>query len=220
VGGNLISTTEWTGIRLADVLRQAQIKTGVEEIKFTSEDGYTESLPLDVAMDEGTLLVYAMNGEPLATVHGFPLRLYTPNRYGMKNPKWITKIEAINDLYQGYWEVRGWDKNAFVKTTSVIDNVVNATTGESMAGGIAFAGARGISKVELSLDGGDWQAAELKEPLTPLTWRLWRFQWPKSQTQKQLRVRAVDGDGAAQIQVEAPLHPDGASGYDEFNLSL
>src|SRR5258707_1002948 len=220
VGGNLISTTEWMGFRLSDVLNQAQLKSDVKEIKFTCADGYTESLPLASAMDERALLVYAMNGEPLLPVHGFPLRLYTTNRYGMKNPKWITNIEAISDAYTGYWEARGWDKDAIVKSTSVIDAVTNADNGEGAVGGIAFSGARGISKVELSIDGGNWQEADLKAPLTPLTWRFWRFNWKAAKGPHQLRVRAVDGQGAAQIEATAPLHPDGASGYDAVNVTV
>ncbi len=215
VGGDLISTTQWTGVRLSDILNKAGLQDGVVEIKFTCSDGYTESLSMDAAMDERTLLVYAMNGMALPDVHGFPLRLYTPNRYGMKNPKWITTIEGIRDPYDGYWEVRGWDKQAIVKTTSAIDNVAKdaAANGAVPVGGIAFAGARGISKVEIAVDGGDWQPAELKQPLSPLTWVLWRLNWQATKGHHDIRVRATDGTGAVQTSQVADLHPDGASGY-------
>ncbi len=222
VGGDLISSTRWTGIRLRDVLNQAGLKDGVVEIKFSSIDGYTESLPLESAMDERTLLVYAMNGEALTEAHGFPMRLYTPNRYGMKNPKWLTQIEAISSPYDGYWEVRGWDKQAIVKTTSVIDTIAadQAQNGSVPVGGIAFSGARSISKVEVSVDGGPWQEANLKEPISPLTWRLWRLDWKAAQGHHELRVRATDGQGAAQIEAVAPLHPDGASGYHSKQVDI
>src|SRR5262249_54462 len=111
VGGSLISDTRWTGLRLRDVLNQAGLKNGVVDIKFSCADGYTESLPLASAMDERTLLTFAMNGKALERTHGFPMRVYTPNRYGMKNSKWLIGIEALGaDYADGYWEVRGWDK--------------------------------------------------------------------------------------------------------------
>lgn len=215
VGGDLISSTRWTGIKLADILKQAGVKSGVVEIKFTCADGYTESLPLESAMNEQTLVAYAMNGEALLPEHGFPVRLYTPNRYGMKNPKWLTGIEAINAPYNGYWENEGWSKEANIKTTSMIDaiDVDQAQNGVVPVGGIAFAGSRGINAVELSVDGGDWQQAQLKTPLSALTWRLWRFNWQAPKGHHTIVVRATDGTGTLQTSQEAPLHPDGASGY-------
>jgi len=215
VGGGLISSTRWKGVTLKSILEKAKIRSNVKEIKFYSFDGYTESLPLESAMDERTLLAYATNGEPLRSEHGAPLRLFTPNRYGMKNPKWIEKIEAIPDTHNGYWEDRGWNKDAFVKSTSIIDVIAveNAKDMTVPVGGIAFAGSRGIAKVEVSADGGEWQPVTLKEPLAPLTWVLWRYDWVATKGYHTLTVRCTDGKGALQIQQEAPLHPDGASGY-------
>ncbi|MEP7286654.1 MAG: molybdopterin-dependent oxidoreductase [Chloroflexota bacterium] len=222
VGGNLISTTRWTAVRLRDVLNMAGLKDGVVEIKFTCSDGYTESLPLESAMDERTLLTYAMNGKALADIHGFPMRLFVPNRYGMKNPKWIIKIEAISEPHDGYWVVRGWDKNAFLKTVSVIDTFDrdHISDGAVPAGGIAFSGPRGISKVELSVDNGPWQPAQLKSPLSPLTWILWRANVKAAKGHHNVRVRAYEGDGTPQIEAEAPLHPSGASGYNDMDLDV
>jgi DMSO/TMAO reductase YedYZ molybdopterin-dependent catalytic subunit len=216
VGGDLISTTKWMGVQLREVLQRAGLKDGVAEIKFTCSDGYTEALPLESAMDERTLLAFGMNGETLAETHGFPLRLYVPNRYGMKNPKWITQIDAVADPYDGYWEVRGWDRDAIMKSTSVIDvmAVDLAANGIVPVGGMAFSGDRGISSVEISVDNGDWMPAQLKAPISPLTWTLWRLDWKATPGKHELRVRTVDGKGAPQIETRAPLHPDGASGYD------
>jgi DMSO/TMAO reductase YedYZ molybdopterin-dependent catalytic subunit len=222
VGGDLISSTHWTGVKLADVFKKAGLKDGVVEVRFTCADGYTESLPLESAMDERTLLVYATNGEALADIHGFPLRLYTPNRYGMKNPKWITQVEAIGTPFDGYWEERGWDKDAFVKSTAVIDNIATdkVENGAVPVGGIAFAGARGISKVEVAVDDGPWQEALLKDPISQLTWRLWRFDWTAAKGNHLLKVRTTDGQGQPQIETPAPLHPDGASGYHSKSADI
>ncbi len=213
VGGGLISNTHWTGVKLADLLKQAGVKDGVTEITFTSADGYYESIPLESAMNDNSLIAYATNGEALAPEHGFPVRLYTPNRYGMKNPKWIIKIEAVSAPFSGYWVDRGWNKEGIVKSTSIIDaiNTDGATTIVPM-GGIAFAGSRGISKVEIQVNGGDWQPAKLKTPISGLTWVLWRYDWPASKGHYTVVVRATDGTGALQIK-EGSNRADGASGY-------
>jgi DMSO/TMAO reductase YedYZ molybdopterin-dependent catalytic subunit len=215
VGGDLISTTRWQGVTLKSILETAKLRPGVKEIKFTCTDGYTESLPLESALDERTILAYATNGEVLTAEHGFPLRLYTPNRFGMKNPKWIKQITAIPAPYAGYWEVRGWDKDAFVKSTSIFDVIAVDLKKDELipVGGIAFAGDRGISKVEVSVDGGAWESAQLKTPISPLTWVLWRYEWPATKGYHTLTVRCTDGKGALQIAEQAPLHPTGASGY-------
>src|SRR5262249_10565953 len=109
-----------------------------------------------------------------------------------------------------------------VKTTSVIDVVATdkPQNGNVPIGGIAFAGKRGISKVEVSVDGSDWQRAELKEPLSPLTWRLWRLNWQASKGRHDIRVRATDGTGAVQTTQVADLHPDGASGYNSGSVNV
>lgn len=215
VGGDLISTTHWKGVTLKSLLEKAKLSPNVKEIKFTCSDGYTESLPLASAMDGRTLMAYATNDEPLRAEHGFPLRLYVPNRFGMKNPKWVTQITAINDEHNGYWEVRGWNKDAFVKSTSIFDTIAVTLEKDGVipVGGIAFAGDRTISKVELSVDDGPWQPAQLKAPISPLCWSLWRFDWKATKGYHTLTVRCTDGKGALQIDKPAPLHPDGASGY-------
>jgi hypothetical protein len=220
VGGDLISTTLFSGTRLKDVLEQAGLKLDAVDIKFTSVDGYTESLPIESAMDERTLLCYAMDNQPLTQEHGAPLRLYTPDRFGMKNPKWIIKIEAINEDYLGYWEKRGWSEQAWVQATSVIDATQTEDQGQIQVGGIAFAGARGIEAVQVRLDQGDWVPAELDDVLSPLTWVLWRATLPYSPGAHELTVRATDGTGALQTAERRNTHPDGATGYHTITISI
>jgi DMSO/TMAO reductase YedYZ molybdopterin-dependent catalytic subunit len=219
VGGDLISTTLFQGARLKDVLEKAGLQPGAVDIKFTCVDGYTESLPIDSAMDPRTLLCYAMGNQPLTEKHGAPIRLYTPDRFGMKNPKWIIRIEAVNEDYLGYWEQRRWSEQAWVQTTSVID-AANPSGGQVQVGGIAFAGARGISAVEIQADGGEWQPAMLNNPLSPLTWVLWSAVLQLSPGEHRLTVRAIDGDGAIQTAQVAPTHPDGATGLHSFSITF
>jgi hypothetical protein len=213
VGGDLISTTLFTGARLKDVLGKAGLKPSAVDLKFTCVDGYTESLPIDSAVDPRTLLCYAMGNQPLTRQHGAPLRLYTPDRFGMKNPKWIIKIEAVDKDYLGYWEQRGWSEDAWVQTASVIDATGSENTNAIQLGGIAFAGARGISKVEISVDGGPWQPVELNRPLSPLTWVLWRTTTDLASGEHTLTVRAIDGQGQTQTAEISSTHPAGATGY-------
>ena len=213
VGGDLIGTTLFTGARLKDVLEKAGLNSSVIDIKFTCVDGYSESLPIDSAMDPRTLLCYAMGNQPLTRQHGAPLRLYTPDRFGMKNPKWIIKIEAVDEDYLGYWEQRGWSEQAWVQTTAVVDAADPENSKETQVGGIAFAGARGISRVEISPDGGPWQPVELNRPLSPLTWVLWRTSLNMAPGTHTLTVRTIDGQGQAQTSTASSTHPSGATGY-------
>jgi DMSO/TMAO reductase YedYZ molybdopterin-dependent catalytic subunit len=217
LGGDLTSSTRFTGVRLKDVLAQAGLQASVQEISIQAVDGFYESVPLSEAMDDRTLLVYAMNGLPLPVGHGFPLRIYIPNHFGMKQPKWIVSMEAIDHQGEGYWVDRGWSEEAIPPTTSVIDTVAvndrDPQSGAVPVGGIAYSGARGISKVEVQIDNGDWVPAELRDPpLSPLTWVQWRYSWPAQPGQHTIQVRAYDGSGTLQETESNPPHPNGATG--------
>ncbi len=225
IDGDLISTTFLTGVPFKRILEEAGLKKSVQEFFIESVDGFYESVPLAEAMDDRTLLVYAMNGEPLTPPHGFPLRIYIPGHYGMKQPKWIKRIEAIDHKGKGYWVGRGWSATAVVRTTSVVDVVAkDLKTSDSQAipvGGIAYSGARGISRVEIQVDDGPWEKAEVREPaLSPLTWVQWRYSWKASRGTHTVRVRAYDGTGALQETAEHGTFPDGATGISEKHASV
>lgn len=217
LGGNLIGTTLWTGVRLQDVLADVGVQSRATQIEIRSVDGFHETLALDLLeQDPRIMLVYAWNNEPLTHEHGFPLRIWIPDRFGMKQPRWITEMEVTDEYRPGYWVQRGWDQAAIVRTTSVIDTVnPPEDSADGMAvpiGGIAYAGARGISRVEISVDGSEWQAAELLEPLSDTTWVLWRYAWPFEAGRHVFEVRCVDGNGDPQIRAAADPHPSGATG--------
>lgn len=220
VGGTYISNTIWTGFPLKELLEEAGIQDGVIDIKMEAADGYSESIPLEEAMQDDTMLVYLIDGQPLTEKHGFPLRLIVPGIFGMKNVKWITRIEAVAEDYQGYWQERSWSDVATVVTMSRIDipkRGYKARMGETVKiGGVAFAGDRGISKVEVTLDGGaTWQEAELSDVPSSRTWRLWRYDYLATDAGiKRIAVRATDGTGALQTEEEQDPLPDGATGYD------
>jgi molybdopterin-dependent oxidoreductase-like protein protein/molybdenum-dependent oxidoreductase-like protein len=221
VGGDLIGNALWRGVRLKDVLQTAGLKPGVVDIVLHASDDYRDSIPLDRATAEGTLLVFEMNGEQLRPEHGFPVRLLVPRIYGMKNVKWITRIEAVDVDVKGYWQRRGWDDRAEYKTMSRIDTPDGTTKGETSIAGIAFAGDRGVSKVEVSTDGGaTWEQAEIKPALSPISWVLWHKRWsPAKGGKHRLVVRATDGGGQVQTSQYATPAPSGSSGYHGVTVS-
>jgi len=220
VGGDLIGTTRWTGVSLKSLLPDLGLKSSATHLKISSADGFWETLPLDTIMaDERVMLAYAWDGVPLLEDHGFPLRVYIPDVHGMKQPKWIESIEAMDHWEPGYWVVRGWDKVAKMKATSVIDTIAVDMTIISAdqrklvpIGGIAHAGARGISKVELRVDDGPWQTAEIRTPLSQMTWVIWRYDWPFEPGKHTFTVRCYDGSNTPQIVEAMPPAPSGASG--------
>ncbi|MGW8225735.1 MAG: molybdopterin-dependent oxidoreductase [Anaerolineales bacterium] len=220
VGGDLIGTTLFQGARLKDVLETAKLNPKAIDIKFTGVDGYTESLPVQAALDPETLLCYNMGNQPLTRAHGSPLRLYTPGRYGIKNPKWIIKIEAIDSDYKGFWQQRGWTEDGIIKTTSVIDAAQENSDGSVMAGGIAFSGERGIEGVELRVDDGGWVTAELDRPLSHLTWVLWRAELQLTPGEHTLTVRAIDATGEIQTEEKSGSQPEGATGYHSISITI
>lgn len=220
IGGDLTGTTRWTGVSLQRLLPDLGLRPEATHLKIRATDGFYEIVPLDIVRsDERVMLVYAWDGVPLPTGHGFPLRVYVPDVYGMKQPKWIESIEATDHWEPGYWVVRGWDKVARMKATSVIDtvgmdmNIIHAREGTPIPiGGIAHAGARGISRVEIQVDGGDWRQATLRTPLSDLTWVIWRYDWPFAPGEHTFTVRCYDGSDTPQIVTPAPPEPTGASG--------
>jgi DMSO/TMAO reductase YedYZ molybdopterin-dependent catalytic subunit len=222
IAGDLISTTRWTGVQLNLLLEEWNLLPEATHLRITSADGFDEYVALEtIRNDDRILLAYAWDGQPLKQKHGFPLRIYIPNHYGMKQPKWITDIEVVDEWQEGYWVRRGWSESALVQTTSVIDTVatdaVYERDGQMVVpiGGIAYAGSRGISSVEVQIDDGEWEQAELRSPLSELTWVVWRYDWPFTDGGHTFRVRCVDGLGGPQTETVQGVRPDGATGLHQ-----
>ena len=217
VGGDLMSNAYFRGTRLADLLNEAGLQPGSTELIFRASDGYSDRLHLSQALDPLALIVYEINGAPLPQAHGFPARLLIPGLYGMKNGKWLTGLEVDSSDYTGYWESRGWTREAKVKMTSRIDlpgDGAVLTTKPTWIAGVAYSSDKGIGQVEVSTDAGaTWQPATLRRPLGALTWVLWQYHWQPTSGAHVLAVRAIDLAGNVQTISEAPPLPDGASGY-------
>lgn len=219
VGGELTSTTRWTGVPLQRLLPEWGLQENATHLRITSADGFFEYLAVeDIRNDPRVMLAYAWDGVPLRIRHGFPLRVYIPDVYGMKQPKWIERIEAVASWEPGYWVARSWDRTAQMRAVSVIDTVAADAPVERdgqryvPVGGMAHAGARGISRVEVRVDGGEWREAELRAPISELTWTLWRYEWPFSPGEHTFAVRCFEGDGTEQLSERRPPHPSGATG--------
>ncbi len=226
VGGKYISTATWRGFPLVELLREAGLHDGIVDIELHAADGYVESIPLAEALAEDTMVVHTMNGEPLNDEHGAPARLIVPGIFGMKNVKWLTQVIAVDEDIKGFWQMRGWSDPAPVVTMSKISTPRSGdevTVGQPFkAGGVAFAGDRGIQRVEVSFDGGaTWNDAQLSDPLSPLAWRLWSIEHtPAALGLLWITVRATDGTGEVQTAEERMTLPDGATGYHSVRVTV
>jgi DMSO/TMAO reductase YedYZ molybdopterin-dependent catalytic subunit len=224
-GGELIGTAVWTGVRMRDLLQRARPTVKAFDVVLTSVDGYVDSFPVAKALEPETLLVYLMNGKTLPQDHGYPVRTLVPNIYGMKNVKWLRSIEVASFDKLGYWQEGGWSDGAIVNTGTRIDvpaRTLRWNGGEVTVAGIAFAGSRGITKVELSFDGArTWQTAKLEAAAGPLTWRRWSAQWtPPSAGTHTLQARATDGRGDTETPVSRQPFPNGATGYHQLQVNV
>jgi DMSO/TMAO reductase YedYZ molybdopterin-dependent catalytic subunit len=216
---DLISTTLWTGVSVQDVLADAGVQDGAQYLYITSGDGFYETVPLDlINNDRRIMFAYEWDKQPIPVDHGFPLRIWIPNRYGMKQPKWITGVEVVGEYQPGYWVERGWSRQAMMNIWSFIDTIAVDSLieqdGQQLVpiGGIAFAGDRGISSVEVRVDDGPWQEAQMREPLSQTTWAIWRYEWPFQEGEHTFAVRCTDGNRDLQVLEPGDPRPDGSTG--------
>lgn len=226
VGGDLISTATWTGYRIRDLLRDSGIHPEADMVLSTSVDGFTAGTPVDALTDErDALLAIGMNGVPLPIEHGYPARLVVPGLYGFVSAtKWVVDLELTRfDRAQAYWTRLGWSARAPIKTQSRID-VPRAgqrvPRGPVTFGGIAWAQHRGVRAVEVRVDDGPWQPAELGTAYSNDTWRLWSFAWTAEPGAHTIAVRAIDNTGAVQTGEPAGVIPDGATGWHTVSFDV
>jgi len=203
----LISNAIWKGIPLRDLLDQAVPLSNAARVRFHGVDNYTDTIPLEKAMKPTTLLAYDMNGVRLPHRHGYPLRLIVPGYFGEKHVKWLTRIEVTHAAAKGFYEAQGWGPDFITPTRSRIDVPdydSRFSIGESQqpieVKGMAYGGDRGISRVEVSFDGGkSWRDTEIYYSGGDLAWSLWKTEWkPDAAGDYLLVVRATDGKGETQ----------------------
>jgi len=210
LNGEKLDTALWTGVPITDLLPD-----GLPDeccVMLRAADDYYEEFPL-AALSDG-FLAYGMNGAPLPRGHGYPVRALIPGHWGEINVKWLTEIEVLEEEAVGYWEERGWHGTGPVETVAKL-HAVDERDGRVVVGGHAYAGTRGIDRVEVSTDGGEsWTDATLSEPLPgDDVWRQWRHEYDPPGGAHDVVVRAVDGTGEIQPEAESPPFPDGPTGW-------
>jgi DMSO/TMAO reductase YedYZ molybdopterin-dependent catalytic subunit len=225
----LISNAAWKGFPLRDLLDQAGVLSGAARVRLHGADNYTDTIPLEKAMDPTTLLAYEMNGAPLPDRHGYPLRVIVPGYFGEKHVKWLTRIEVGDANAKGFYEKQGWGPDFIVPTRSRIDAPddwafvsLGKLTAPIEVKGIAFGGDRGISRVELSFDDGQtWNDAEIYYAGGDLAWSLWKAEWtPPGAGDYSLVVRATDAEGNVQEWEEDRGPFSGVSGLHKINVRV
>jgi DMSO/TMAO reductase YedYZ molybdopterin-dependent catalytic subunit len=224
IGGPYIGNARWVGAPLKPLLDEAGVHPRADQIVTRSVDGFTVGTPTAVATDgRDAMLAISMNGEVLPFAHGFPVRMIVPGLYGyVSATKWLTDIELTTfDAYDAYWVQRGWAQQAAIKTESRIDTPrSNAKVGTVMVAGVAWAQHRGIQRVEVRVDDGEWNDASLSTEDTTDTWRQWRWPWRATAGSHTLQVRATDADGATQPEQQLPPFPNGATGWHTVRVTV
>ncbi|MDT8915225.1 molybdopterin-dependent oxidoreductase [Amycolatopsis sp. PS_44_ISF1] len=220
VGGTYVSTSNFIGVDLADLLAEAGVQPGAEQLFCSSVDGWTSGTPVAAAQERarGAMLAIGMNREPLPLEHGFPARLVTPGLYGyVSATKWIVDIEVTTwKARQAYWLKRSWSEQAPIKTESRIDEPKGFDTvpsGPVRLSGIAWAQFRGIDRVEINLDDTGWRPVTLSSEVNLNTWRMWWAQISVKPGTHQVKVRATDRTGYTQTEDRAGTVPNGATGW-------
>jgi DMSO/TMAO reductase YedYZ molybdopterin-dependent catalytic subunit len=226
VGGDLISNALWLGTPIKALLDEVQPLPDADQVVQRSVDGWTCGTPTAVLRDgRDALLAVGMNGQPLPIEHGFPVRMVVPGLYGYVSAcKWIYEIELTRFAdFDAYWVPRGWSQQAPIKTQSRIDTPRDGSRkkpGDVVVAGVAWAQHRGISKVEVQVDGGPWAAATLAGTVSADTWRQWWYRWPATPGEHTLRVRATDATGQTQTSTPASPAPNGATGWHTVRVSI
>ncbi|MDQ1060163.1 DMSO/TMAO reductase YedYZ molybdopterin-dependent catalytic subunit [Arthrobacter globiformis] len=226
VGGNLAGNAKWLGLPIREVLKRARPTAGADMVLSTSIDGFSASTPLEVLQDgRDAMLAIGMNGEPLPLEHGYPVRMVVPGLYGFVSAtKWVVDLEVTRFAdSKAYWTQRGWSERGPIKTMARVEvprSFAVVPAGRVAIGGTAWAQTRGITKVEVQIDGGDWAGAVLSDEASVDTWRQWSFDWDAKPGAHYVKVRATDGTGELQTEKRADPVPDGASGWQSVMVTV
>lgn len=227
VGGEFVGGARWLGVRLTDILDMAGVGSSADQIFSTDFDGMTISTPLDLATDgRDAMIAIGMNGEALPRAHGFPARMIVPGLYGfISATKWITRITLTTYAEKSaYWTDRDWATDAPIKISTRIDTpsaLEQLDAGEVVVGGVAWAQQLGgVEKVQVQIDGGPWQDAEMGPDVNNDYWRQWFFRWDAEPGPHAVAARAISGDGETQTAVRANPFPEGSSGVQSLQVTV
>jgi DMSO/TMAO reductase YedYZ molybdopterin-dependent catalytic subunit len=225
-GGPYVGNALWQGVRLDAILAEVGVDPASTQLVSRSADGWTCGTPVSSLVDgRNAMLAIGMNGEPLPDEHGYPVRMVVPGEYGyVSATKWVVDMEFTTwDAYDAYWVPRGWAQQAPMKMMTRIETPRRGSevpAGTFAIAGTAWAVHKGISAVELRIDGGDWVRATLGGVPSPDTWRKWVYQWDAEPGEHRIEARAIDGLGEVQTDEIADVAPDGASGYHVIDVDV
>ncbi|UFU01589.1 molybdopterin-dependent oxidoreductase [Ruania suaedae] len=226
IGGDLVGNATWLGLPIRDLLARAGVQEGADMVLSTSADGWTAGTPLEALTDDRhALLAIGMNGQPLPTEHGFPVRMVVPGLYGyVSATKWVTEMKVTTFAEDvAYWTPRGWSERGPIRTASRIDvprSGASVPAGQVRLGGTAWAQQRGITRVQVQIDDGPWEDAELAAGVSIDTWRQWSFTWTGATSGRHaVRCRAWDDEEVQTAETAAPA-PSGATGYHVISLEV
>jgi DMSO/TMAO reductase YedYZ molybdopterin-dependent catalytic subunit len=219
VGGDLVGNALWAGVRLRDVLEMAGVRAGATQIVGRSVDDFSAGFPTEWAMDPARepMIAVKMNGQPLPAEHGYPARLIIPGLYGyVSATKWLSEIQLTTlEAVDGYWIPLGWSKLGPILTQSRIDVPSHGSelpAGPVTIAGIAWAPDRGVSGVDVEIDGA-FHATEITHAISKATWVQWRYTWAATTGDHTIEVRATDGTGEVQTAERTEPAPSGARGH-------
>jgi DMSO/TMAO reductase YedYZ molybdopterin-dependent catalytic subunit len=225
IDGTFIGNARWRGTPLKPLIERAGPRPDAAHVVLHAADGFTTGHPIGRFWNEENFLAWQMNGEDLPPNHGFPARIFIPGKFGMKQPKWLTRIEFVNRAYLGYWESQGWsdecERWSHARFTDLTDGA--KISGKNFViSGYAVGNLDGIRKVEISFDNGEsWRDTNLFSNPSPLTWSFWKYTWvePRRGTYR-LRVRSTDGLGRVQGVGPTSIFPDGATGQQVVKVTV
>jgi DMSO/TMAO reductase YedYZ molybdopterin-dependent catalytic subunit len=226
VGGGFVGNAAWRGTELRPLLDHAGIKPQAKYAALYAAEGYSTGHTLERISRPANFLAWEMNGAPLPRRHGFPLRVFLPGLYGMKMPKWLTRIEFVDKEYLGYWEWQGWSNSSQRQLQAVIDDPhdrARIAGGNFVITGWAVADEVGVRKVEISTDGGkSWDEAQIfSNPMPSQVWAFWKYVWVNPPKGRHIiAVRATDGNGNLQTSSSSGEWPNGATGYHEIDVNV
>lgn len=216
---NLMGNAIWAGVSLGQLVDREQVPPGTVAVVFEGVDGHGDSLSVDYAFSEETLLALGMNGQTLNREHGFPVRVLCPRYYGFKNIKWLKEIRFVSEPYNGTYQKMGYTREAAIHTMCTIDEF--RRDGDTLRlGGVAFAGSRGIRQVQVRVANGDWVEATLEPAYSKYSWTRYKAELPAPPAGTVVQARAMDGEGKWQSETEIPMFPGGVAGPTVRKLNL
>lgn len=229
VGGRLLGNLVWQGVSLRALLALANPTPASDHLMISGVDDYFTCVPLDLAMDERSMLAFSVGGQPLPHTHGYPVRVLLPGVYGQKQPKWVIALEAVTGAQPGTWERQGWSDQAIIQVNSRIEyprDGASIPAGQRLpVSGVAFADTSGVARVEVSVDGGlNWSDAKVYPGPSTMAWTVWEWDWAAPAAgQHTIKARATSGAGQTQVDAGgflANVFPNGTSSIHSIVVTV